>query len=164
MQFVVPAPVNDVVPQVRAATVGEICDPDPFSWIEVVFEVEPCVAIIVTVCEDVTADTVAEKLTLVAPEGTITDAGTPTAPLLLARLTATPALGAAPLIATVQRSLPAPIIEEFAQLTPVSDGPDCEEPFPCSLMELVVFVVPVLIAVTLSCPVRSVVVPGSKRT
>jgi len=63
----------------------------------------------------VTADTVAEKLALVALAATVTDAGTATKELLLMRLTVSPPLGAAPLNDTVQASVPAPDIEALAQ-------------------------------------------------
>ena len=46
---------------------------------------------------------------LLAPAGTVTDAGIATAMLLLARLTAKPPVGAAPLNVTVQLSVPAAV-------------------------------------------------------
>lgn len=69
-----------------------------------------------------TDDTVAEKPTLVAPEGTSTEAGTATALLLLLSATLTPLDPAAAVKATVQASLPWPVIELLAQLTPLSTG------------------------------------------
>jgi hypothetical protein len=63
-----------------------------------------------------TADTVAVKLAVVDPAATATDAGTVTAELLLARLTANPPLGAAAFSVTEQLSVPAPVIDELVQL------------------------------------------------
>ena len=121
---VVPAPVKELLPHDKALTVGVNTDDAPLSLIEVVFDTDPCVAVNVTVCEDATAETIAEKLRFVAPEGTVTEAGTVTALLLLPIFTVTPAPEAAAFSATVQTSLPAPTIEEFAQVTPDNDPPD----------------------------------------
>ena len=68
----------------------------------------------VAVCAAETAETVAEKLALAAPEATVTDAGTTTDELLLAKFTAN-ALAAAAFSVTEQASDPAPVIEEFEQ-------------------------------------------------
>lgn len=51
--------------------------------------------------------------------------------LLLRRLTKTPTVGAGALSFTEHLSVPAPVIEEFAQLSP--DREALEEPLPCSL-------------------------------
>lgn len=69
-----------------------------------------------------TEETVAVKLAEVAPAATVTDAGTVTAELLLARLTTNPPLADAAFNVTVQLSVPAPLIEPDAQLNPVSTG------------------------------------------
>ena len=79
-------------------------------------------AVKVTACATFTADTVAANVALVAPPATITWAGTVTAGLLLARLMAKPPLAAATFSVTVQLSLPAPVIDVFTQLRPVSTG------------------------------------------
>jgi hypothetical protein len=79
-------------------------------------------AVRVTVCAVDTAEMVAEKVALAAPARTVKDAGTVTAVLLLARLTANPPLAAAALRVTVQVSVPAPVMEELAQESPVSTG------------------------------------------
>jgi hypothetical protein len=47
----------------------------------------PRLAVIVEACTEVTGETLAEKSALFAPAGTVTEAGTTTALLLLARLT-----------------------------------------------------------------------------
>jgi hypothetical protein len=64
----------------------------------------------------------AVKLVVVAPPATLTPAGTVTAELLLVTLTANPPLGAAALSVTVQLSVPAPVIEELPQLSPLNSG------------------------------------------
>jgi hypothetical protein len=69
-----------------------------------------------------TPDTVAVKLPVVAPGATVTVAGTVTAELLLARLTVKPPLAAATFSVTVQLSVPAPVIDPLAQLSPLSTG------------------------------------------
>lgn len=68
----------------------------------------PAVAESVSVCDEVTAATVAEKLALVAPELTVTLDGTVTDEPLLESETVTPPLGAAPLNVTEHESVPAP--------------------------------------------------------
>jgi hypothetical protein len=73
-------------------------------------------AVRVTVWAVVTEETVAVKAAVVEPAATVTEAGTVTDELLLARLTANPPLGAAALSATVQESVPAPVIDPLAQL------------------------------------------------
>jgi hypothetical protein len=64
----------------------------------------------------------AVKLLVEAPAATLTLAGTATAELLLATLTANPPLGAAAFRVTVQLSVPAPVIDELPQLSPVNSG------------------------------------------
>lgn len=98
VQLVVAAPVKELVPQDKpdtvGAAVGEEIDVSGFNWIDSVFVREPRVAVRVTVCADVTEAMLAEKFALVAPEGMVTEAGTPIELLLLARLTPTPLLAA----------------------------------------------------------------------
>jgi hypothetical protein len=136
-----------------------VTDPDPLSLMEVDFDVDPCVAVRVTVCEAVTAETVAGKDALFAPEGIVKVAGTLIAALLLARVTANPADGAAAVKVTVQLSVPAPIIEALAQTRLESAGVPELEPLPCSLIDPaeVVVLLERLVAVTSSVPVESVV-------
>ena len=80
------------------------------SWRAKVFVVELALAVRVTLWAEVTADTVAEKVALLAPAGTTTEAGTVTALLLSDRVTLMPPVGADPESATVQVSLPAPVM------------------------------------------------------
>lgn len=122
-------------------------------------------AVSFTVCEAVTAEMVAEKFALLAPEGTVTEAGTEITLLLLVRFTINPLLGADAVSVTVQLSVPVPIIEELAQLRPDRETVPELDPLPCSLIVLVlVFVLVLFIALMVSCPVESVVVLGLKCT
>ena len=161
VQAVEPAPVNELLPHDKALTEGASGDADPLRLIDVVCEMVPAVAVSVTVCEVVKLDTVAAKLALVAPEGTDTEAGTVTTLLLLARVTDLPPLGAAELNVTWQLSVPAPIIEEFTQLTPVRVADEELEPLPCNFTAPATSVFVLVVALTLSCAVESVADPGS---
>lgn len=60
------------------------------------------------------------KEALDEPEATVTLLGTVTEPLLLARLTTKPPLDAAEFSETVQESVPAPVIDDEAQVNPLS--------------------------------------------
>jgi hypothetical protein len=71
---------------------------------------------------DLTEETVAVKLAVVAPAATVTEAGTVTALLLLARLTAKPPLAAAAFRVTLQLTVPAPVTEPLVQLSALSTG------------------------------------------
>lgn len=82
----------------------------------------PALAVRVAVCAVVHEDTVALKLALVAPAGIVTEAGTVTAELLLARLTANPPLAAAAVRETVQLSVPAAVIELLLQFSALNDA------------------------------------------
>jgi hypothetical protein len=68
-----------------------------------------------------TEDTVAVKLAVVDPAATVTEAGTVTAELLLARLTVKP-LAAATFSVTVHLSLPVLVIDPLLQLSPLNTG------------------------------------------
>jgi hypothetical protein len=117
---------SDVALALSAGVDGEDEAAELFRLIDVDFDVVPCVAVNVAVCDDVTTDTFAVKRAFFAPEATVTEAGTETAPLLLAMSTTIPLPGAAPFSVTVQVSAPAPIIEEFVQLRPDNEGVDCD--------------------------------------
>ena len=69
-----------------------------------------------------TDTTVAVKLAVVAPEATVTEAGTVTAELLLATPTAKPPLAAATFSVTVQLSVPAAVIDVSPQLKSLNTG------------------------------------------
>ena len=128
------------------------------SWIAKVFDTLPAVAVSVTVVAVLTAVTVAVNVALVAPAATVTDAGTVTAELLLARLIANPPVAAAAFSVTVQLSVPAPVNEPLVQVRPVSTG----TPVP---LRLTVVVVPVdELLVSVSAPVAAPAAVGSNCT
>jgi hypothetical protein len=77
-------------------------------------------AVRVTVTELLTDETVATNPAVVDPAGTVTEAGTVTALLLLARPTAKPPVGAAAFNVTVQLSVPAPVIDPLAHVSALS--------------------------------------------
>lgn len=85
-------------------------------------EMPVALAEIVTACATFTAETVAEKLPLVEPAASVIEAGTTNDELLLARPTFRPPLGTAAPVATVQLSVPAPVIVVLVQLNRVSLG------------------------------------------
>jgi hypothetical protein len=161
VHVVVLAPVKELAAHASALTEGANCDPDPLKVIVVVFDEAPCAAVRVTVWEAATADTFAAKLALVVPEGTETDAGTVTAPLLLVRLTAMPLLGAGAVNVTLQESEPVPVINEFAQLRDDTEAVVELDPLPCNFTEPPTLTFVAVIAFTLSSAVVSVAAPGS---
>jgi len=80
----------------------------------------PAEAVTVAVWSVVTAVNAAVNPALLDPAGTVTEPGTLTAVLVLDRLTASPPLPAAAVRVTVQASLPDPVNELVAQLSPLS--------------------------------------------
>jgi hypothetical protein len=78
-------------------------------------ETLPVLAITATVCVYPTGDTVAVNPALVAFAGTVTVAGTKTAALLVDRLTLSPFFGAGAFSATVQASVPDPVMDALLQ-------------------------------------------------
>jgi len=119
----------------------------------------PASAVKVTVAGVVTALAVAVKFALVAPAATVTEDGTLTALLLLARFTTCPLSPAGALSITVQSSAVDPVIELLVQLNevsvvvvtavaPVPLNPTCRELAPLALLEMV------------SCPVAVPVADG----
>jgi hypothetical protein len=124
VQLSVPAPVIDELPQLSPLNTGTLVLPwlDAFSCRPKFSVTPPWLAVSVTICAVLTAAMVDVKLALVAPAATVTDAGTVTAPLLLARLTPNPPLGAASFKVIEQLSVPAPVIDERLQLSPLNTG------------------------------------------
>jgi hypothetical protein len=98
------------------------------------------------------------KLAVVDPAATVTEAGTVTAELLLARLTAKPPLAAAGFRVTVQLSVPAPVIDPLVQLSPLNIG----TPVPLRLIKVEVPLDELLVNV--SWPVAAPAVAGSNCT
>ena len=86
-----------------------------FSCKEADFDVPAAAAVKVTVCALLTAATFAEKDALVAVAGTVIEAGTVTALLLLVMDTLTPPVGAEPDRLTVQVSASEPVMEVLLQ-------------------------------------------------
>ena len=162
VQEVEPAPMKELLPHERAATEGAIVDVavDELNLIEVDLVIDPCAAVSVTVCADVTASAVAEKLTFFAPDGTVTDDGTVIWLLLLARFTTMPPPGALAFRLTVHVSDPAAAIDELAQLKPERDGVEFA-PLPCSFTVPETVVLELLIAVRVSWPLESTAAFGS---
>jgi hypothetical protein len=126
-----------------------------------VLETLPALAVSVTACAVVTDDTVAVNPALVAFAATVTEAGTVTAALLLARLTVKPPLPAAALSVTVQLSLPAPVIDAVLQERALNT-PAPAPPVPVRLITAVALVDELLWIV--SCPVAAPMVVGSNCT
>ena len=110
------------LPKLRLAALTLSVGTDAPSCSAKLWFTPPALAVRVTSAPEVTVETVAEKLALVAPEATVTDAGTVTALLLLTKLTAKPPLSAAAFSVTVQLSAPEPVIDPLAQLSPASTG------------------------------------------
>lgn len=123
-----------------------------------VFDDPPAIAVSVAVCAGLTEETVAAKLALFAPAGTVTVAGTATAELLLARLTAIPPLAAAAFNVTVQLSVPVAVIDPLLQLTPLKTG----TPVPLKPTRVELPVEELLVMV--NCPVAAPAVAGSNCT
>src|SRR5579871_1860211 len=97
-------------------------------------------------CAEVTAAAVAEKETVVALAGTLTEEGTVRTALLLPRPMLNPPEGAAELMVAVQESVPTPVTVAAVQvsaLTAVLLVP--ESPWPCSLTLAVGTVVELLV-------------------
>jgi hypothetical protein len=94
-------------PKVRLLVLRLIATVCPLSCSEKTFEAPPAVAVSVADWVEVTAAIVAVKGAVVAPAATVTEAGTVTAALLLASVTACPPVGAAALSVTVHASVPA---------------------------------------------------------
>ena len=82
-------------------------------------------------------------MAVVVPVVTVTEAGTMTAELLLARLTMTPPLTAAAFSVTVQLSVPTPVIDPLLQLSALNTG----TPVPVRLIKVEVPVVELLVKV-----------------
>ena len=79
-------------------------------------------AVKVTERAELTAETDALKVALVALDRTLTVEGTVTEELLLARFTVKPPLAAAAFKLTVQASVPAPVSDALVHVRPVSAG------------------------------------------
>jgi hypothetical protein len=103
-----------------------------------------------------TADAVAVKPALVAPAAIVTDAGTATALLLLARFTVVAAVAAAVSV-TVQAVVPAPVTDPLLQVSALSVGVTGACPVPLKLMVAVEALLPIV-----TDPLNETAVVGSK--
>jgi hypothetical protein len=92
------------------------------NWITKDCVAVPALAVSVTARAELTADTAAEKVALVAFDRTVAEAGNATEELLLARFTAKPPVAAAELSVTVQVSVPEPVNDALVQVRPVKAG------------------------------------------
>lgn len=146
-------------PKERLAVLRLSVDVPAFSCNPKLLATVPAVAVRVAVWFDVTAETAAVKVAVVAPEDTVTDVGTLTEALLLVSATASPPDGAAAVRLTVHASLPDPVMEPLVQETALKD-PACPVPL------RVTAAVPLLeeLLVTASDPLAAPVVVGSKVT
>ena len=82
----------------------------------------PALAVSITCCADVAAETDAVKVAAVAPGATVTELGTDTSELVLDRFTPKALLAAAAFSVTVQVSVPAPVIDALAQVNELKTG------------------------------------------
>lgn len=121
---------NATFPNPMLAALMLSAGPDTFSCKEKDSETLPAPASIFASCAVATAETVAEKVALVAPAATITDAGTVTAGSLLDRLTLKPVVGAAAFSLTVQVSEPEPVMDAMEHESAVNTA----VPVPLSAM------------------------------
>jgi hypothetical protein len=95
---------------------------EAISCSENVVAAPPVLAVSVAASVELTGDTFAVKLALLAPAATVTEAGTLTSELLLDRPIANPPLAAGVFTVTVQLSVPDPVIELLVQLSAVRPG------------------------------------------
>jgi hypothetical protein len=117
VHFVFPAAENEVFAQDKAFNAGGAATvPDDESEMENDFSTLPWVAVIVPLWSVLNVETVAANLTLDAPAGTVTDAGTFMAAMLLERRTRSPPDGAGMFVRIVQVSLPTAVISAVSQL------------------------------------------------
>ncbi len=109
-------------PKLKLAVLALSVTVEPVSCSAKVCETPFALAVSVAVCAVFAAVTVAVKLALIDPAATLTDAGTVTELLLLAKAAVNPPLAAATLSVTMQLSVPAPVIELLEQVNPVRAG------------------------------------------
>jgi hypothetical protein len=131
---VFPAPVNDVFAQENDFTSGvPTAAVGGEREMERDFTALPWVAVITPVWSALTFETVATNLTLLAPAGTVTEAGTLIAEVLLESCTWSPLDGAATFVTIVQESEAAPVTLASSQVNPFISA-EAEEPLPCNLI------------------------------
>ena len=129
-----------------------------FSCMATLWVAPPALAVTVAVSAEFTGEMLAVKPALDAPAGTMIEAGTLTSELLLNSVTANPPLAAAAFNVTVQLSVPDPVMERFAQLSPVNIG----TPVPLTPINIELPLAELL--VTESCPLAVPAAAGSNCT
>jgi len=115
----------------------------------------PVVAVSDTDCALLTEATLAVNAALVAVAGMVTELGTVTMPLLLARLTLTPPVGAEPDKLTEHESASAPVIDVLLHCTPLTVG------FTAMPVPLTLTVEDGALLEIVNCPVTEFAVVGS---
>ena len=119
------------VPNARLGGLTVNTGPAAFNCRAKVVETLPALAVRVTACAVVTAETVAVNTALLALAGTTTAAGTVTAALLLTNDTLKPPVPAGPLRVTVHASVPAPVIDALLHESALNvGGPTAAVPVP----------------------------------
>jgi hypothetical protein len=125
-----------------------------FSVSAKVFDTPAAAAVSVAVCVELTAVAIAVNAALVDPEAIVTEAGTVTALLLLAKVTVV-AVVAADVSVTVQASVPAPVSDPLLQESALNVDAVCPVP-----LRVTVAVDALLLIVT--APVNEPAAVGSK--
>jgi hypothetical protein len=160
---------TETLPKVRLVALTVNVGVPGFKLRATVLLTLPALAVSVAVCALETDETVAVKLPVVEPAATVTEEGTETAVLLLARLTAKPPVAAAELRVTEHASVPDPVMVPLVQETPVRTG----TPVPVKLTSefpdeasptIVSWPVAAPAAVGSNCTVRVMELPGVKVT
>jgi hypothetical protein len=126
-----------VAPFAAVPTPPEMLEPAAERFSEKVFETPAALAVRTAVWDvDSVAATVAEKLAVVAPAGTVTLAGTVTFGLLLERATANPPVGAALFMVTVHAETAAAPTVEGVQVNPLKVDWVIESVLPVPTVEI----------------------------
>jgi len=115
---------TSTLPKFRLAALTVKMDDTAFNSSAKLWAEAPEFAVRTAICVIVTAATVAVKLALVAPAGTVTVAGAVTALLLLLKSTVTPPAPAAEFSVTVHESGIAPVATTSAQLRELRSAED----------------------------------------
>ncbi len=118
----------------------------------------PALAVNVAASAEFTGDTLAIKLALIAPAATVIELGTFTNELLLERVTTYPPLAAAAFNVAVQLSVPEPVIERLAQVSPLNTGT------PMPFTPMTVELPPAELLVSETCPLAVPAAVGSNPT
>ncbi len=150
-----------VLPKAMLAALTLKVGTPAFNCREKPIDAPPELAVRVADCAVLTDDTVAVNPALVDVAGTVNEAGTATALLLLERLTAAPPLGADPVNVTVHASVPDPVMDELVQYMALTDGATVV-PVPLRLTVAVGLIEELLVIV--NCPVTEPAAVGSNCT